>query len=97
MNLTVITTDGSTAAPSAQDQTLMQKARTLIESDPHFQALRAPALSRAEVNAGVAVTAPGYLYLRYDVPGAVPQELWAHWGKADHVAWKSGQVTVQQG
>ena len=97
MNLTVITTDGSTAVPSAQDQTLMQKARTLIEADAHFQGLKAPVLSRAEVNAGVASTAPGYLYLRYDVPGAVPQELWAHWGKVDHVAWKSGQVTVQQG
>jgi len=96
MNLTVITTDGSTAAPSAQDQTLMQKAQHLIEADAHFQALKSPVLSRTEVNAGVASTAPGYLYLRYDVPGAVPQELWAHWGKADHVAWRSGQVTVQQ-
>jgi len=97
MNLMVITTDGSTAAPSAQDQTLMQKAQRLIEADPHFQGLKSPVLSRAEVNAGVTATAPGYLYLRYDVPGAVPQELWAHWGKTDHVAWKSGQVTVQQG
>lgn len=96
MNLTVITANGSAAVPSEQDQTLMQKAQTLIEADPHFQALKAPVLSRAEVNAGVASTASGYLYLRYDVPGAVPQELWAHWGKADHVAWKSGQVTVQQ-
>jgi len=97
MNLTVITTDSSTAAPSAQDQTLMQKAQQLIEADAHFQALKAPVISRAEVNAGVAPTAPGYLYLRYDVPGSTPQELWAHWGKTDHVAWKSGQVTVQQG
>lgn len=96
MDLKIITTDGSAQNPSAQDQTLMQRAQTLIEADPHFLALKSPVLSRAEVNAGTPATTPGYLYLRYDVPGATPQELWAHWGKADHVAWKSGQVTVQQ-
>lgn len=48
------------------------------------------------MNAGVAATSPGYLYLRYDVPGAFPQEFWAHWGKADPLAWKNGQVSVKQ-
>ena len=32
--------------------------------------------------------------MRYDVPGAVPQEFWGHWGTHDKVAFKSGKVTV---
>jgi len=54
------------------------------------------ALLQAEVKAGTSSTTPGYLYLRYDVLGAVPQKLWAHRGKADHLHWKSRQITVQQ-
>ena len=96
MNLTVITQNGTAATPSAQDQALLSQAQTLLQAEPHFQALKAPVLSRAEVNAGLQPTEPGYLYLRYDVPGAVPQELWAQWGTHDHVAWKSGHITVKQ-
>lgn len=94
--LTVLRPDGSSGQPSADDQTLLSAGQLLLSSDANFKALQGPLLSRAEVNAGMASTAPGYLYLRYDVPGALPQELWLHWGKADHVGWKSGQVTVQK-
>ena len=50
---------------------------------------------RAEVNAGQQDTEAGYLYLCYDVPGSRPQELWAHWGAKNKVAFKSGQITVK--
>ncbi|MGY2897177.1 hypothetical protein [Deinococcus sp. UYEF24] len=85
---------GTAAAPTAQGQALLKAAQTLLLSDTRFQALHAPVLSRAEVNPGLQPTDAGYLYLHYDVPGAVPQELWAHWGTHDHVAWKSGQITL---
>jgi len=57
---------------------------------------KAQVLIQAEMNAGVPSSTFRYLYLQYDVPGVVPQERWAHWGKADHLNWKSRQVTVQQ-
>ena len=88
---------GAERTASEQDQQLLTRAQALLRSDPHFQALKTPALSRAEVNAGQADTEAGYLYLRFEVAGAVPQEFWAHWGKEDKVSWSSGQVTVKAG
>lgn len=86
---------GADRAPSARDALLFTQARSAIEADPHFKALTGAALQKGELNAGVAETENGYLYLRYDVPGALPQEFWAHWGKNDHVGWSSGQVSVK--
>ena len=94
--ITVIQQDGSAGTPGRQDTVLLAAARRILEADPHFQALSAPTLDRAEVNAGLKDTEPGYLYLRFQVPGAVPQELWAHWGSRDRVTWKSGQITAKQ-
>ena len=94
--LTVIQQDGSTGTPGERDTRLLTAAQRLLQADPHFQALQTPTLDRAEVNAGIEETEPGYLYLRFQVPGVVPQELWAHWGVHDRVAWKSGQITVKQ-
>ena len=85
---------GAERTASEQDQQLLTRAQALLKRDSHFQALKTPALSRAEVNAGQADTEAGYLYLRFEVAGAVPQEFWAHWGAHDRVAWKSGQVCV---
>ena len=82
-------------APSVNDQALMQAAQTLIQAAPEMQALKGATLSRAELNAGLAETASGYLYLRYDVPNALPQEFWAHWGKQDHLNFHSGQLSVK--
>ena len=87
---------GADRAPSALDQTLMQSAQKLILAAPEMTGKPGATLSRAELNAGLAQTTQGYLYLRYDVPGTVPQEFWAHWGHADKVSWKSGQVSVKQ-
>lgn len=95
MDITLIKPDGTTGQSTARDAQLLSKAQALIEQDPHFQALKSPVLSRAEANAGEQDTEAGYLYLRYDVPGSTPQEFWAHWGSHDHLAWKSGQVTVK--
>lgn len=95
VQMTVIKPDGSNASPSERDQQLLTQVQTLLKADPHFQALQTPTLSHAEVNAGQQDTEAGYLYLRYDVPGAVPQEFWGHWGSREHVAFKSGQVSVK--
>ncbi|GGR35152.1 hypothetical protein [Deinococcus ruber] len=89
-----ITVLGADRPASNQDHALLTAAQTLLSHDEHFQALTTPTLSRCEVNAGLEDTAPGYLYLRYDVPGAVPQEFWAHWGHSNHIAFKSGQISV---
>ena len=86
---------GADRTPSAKDALLFTRAQTVVEADPHFKALTGASLQKGELNAGVAETENGYLYLRYDVPGAVPQEFWAHWGKKDHVGWSSGQVSVK--
>ena len=90
----VINKDGSDGTASTSDQELLKAMQTLLAADEHFKALKQAALSRAEVNAGQQDSEAGYLYLRYDVPGQVPQEFWGHWGMHDRVAWKSGQVTV---
>ena len=95
MTLTVINSDGRRGTPSEQDAALLSAAQALLQAEAHFHALTSPTLSRCEVNAGLSADEPGYLYLRYDVAGAVPQEFWAHWGTRDRVAWKSGQITVQ--
>ena len=92
--LTVIKADGSTGAPSERDKHLLVQTQALLAHDERFQALKTPTLSRAEVNAIQQETEQGYLYLRFDVPGAVPQEFWGHWGTHDKVAFKSGKVTV---
>ncbi|WP_344983903.1 hypothetical protein [Deinococcus rubellus] len=96
MELKIIKPDGNTAAANDKQKALLDAAQKLIQADAHFQQLKAPTMSRAEVNEGVEETAQGYLYLRYDVQGATPQEFWAHWGKADKVAWKSGNVMVKE-
>lgn len=90
-----LTVVGADRLPTAQDRALVVAAQALLLQDEHFEMLKIPTLSRCEVNAGLEDTAAGYLYLRYDVLGAVPQEFWAHWGKRDRVAWKSGQITVK--
>lgn len=95
VELKAIKPDGSTEAASDRQKALLMAAQKLIQADAHFQQLKAPTLSRAEVNESMEETAQGYLYLRYDVPGATPQEFWAHWGHSDKVAWKSGNVSVK--
>jgi len=95
VQMTVIKPDGSSAGPSEKDQQLLTQVQARLAKDPHFQALKEPTLSRVEINAGQSDIEAGYLYLRYDVPGAVPQEFWGHWGSRDHVSFKSGQVTVK--
>lgn len=97
ISITVVRPDGSVGTPTPRQQELLEVAERLVAADPHFQQLQHPTLNRAEVNEGLAETDQGYLYLRYEVPGAVPQEFWAHYGAQDRVAWKSGQVTVKQG
>ena len=69
---------GADRPPSAHDQALLLAAQKLILAAPEMQALKGATLGRAELNAGMTDTTAGYLYLRYDVPGAVPQEFWAH-------------------
>ena len=95
VDINVIREDGSSGTATDRQQVLLDAAQKVLQADGHFQALKGPVLSRAEVNEGLADTQQGYLYLRYDVPGAVPQEFWVHVGKADRVAWKSGNVTVK--
>ena len=90
-----LTVVGADRTPTPRDVQLFTRAQAVIEADPHFKSLTGAALQKGEVNAGVAETENGYLYLRYDVPGAVPQEFWAHWGKKDHLGWASGQVSVK--
>lgn len=93
VGLTVV---GADRLPSEHDRALMVAAQALLMGDANFKELKQPVLSRCEINAGMDETAQGYLYLRYDVQDATPQELWAHWGKADRVAWASGQVSVSK-
>ena len=93
--LSVINPDGSAGTATDQHQELLKQAQAVIEADSNFKALTGPTLSRAEVNAGVPATDHGYLYIRYDVPGATPQEFWAHQGSHDKLSWKSGQVSVK--
>ena len=90
-----LTVVGADRVPSSGDALLFTRAQTLIEADPHFQSLTGASIQKGELNAGAAETENGYLYLRYDVPGAVSQEFWAHWGKKDHLSWSSGQVSVK--
>ena len=92
-----LTVVGADRLPTERDRALTVAAQALLMQDAHFQLLRTPTLSRCEIDAGLDETSQGYLYLRYDVAGAVPQEFWAHWGTHGTVAWKSGQVTVKQG
>jgi len=91
-----LTVVGADRLPSPQDRALVVAAQAFLLQSDQFKALKNPVLSRCEVNAGLEDTVSGYLYLRYDIPGAVPQEFWAHWGGKDRVAWKSGQITVKR-
>ncbi|WP_420594253.1 hypothetical protein [Deinococcus sp.] len=95
VEIQVIQQDGSTGTATDRQRALLDAAQKVLQQDARFQALREPTLSRVEVNEGVTQTEQGHLYLRYDVPGQVPQEFWAHWGRANHVAWKSGTVMVR--
>ncbi|BDP40996.1 hypothetical protein DAETH_09650 [Deinococcus aetherius] len=95
ISITVVRPDGSVGTPTPCQQSLLDAAGRLLGADPHFQQLQHPTLVCAEVNEGLGETEPSYLYLRYEVPGAVPQEFWAHYGTRDRVAWKNGQVTVK--
>ncbi len=90
-----LTVVGADRTPTPRDVLLFTRSQSVIKADPHFKALTGATIQKGELNAGVAETENGYLYLRYDVPGAVPQEFWAHWGKKDHVGWSSGQVSVK--
>ena len=72
-----MTVVGADHAPTLRDQQLLQAAQQQLAADPNFKALAQPVLSRCEINAGLSDTADGYLYLRYDVLHAVPQEFWA--------------------
>lgn len=92
VSLTVV---GADRLPTAHDRALTVAAQALLMQDAQFQALRTPMLDRCEINAGLAETGQGYLYLCYQVRDAVSQEFWAHWGKKDKVNWSSGQVTVR--
>ncbi len=92
-----LTVVGADRLPNARDRALTVAAQALLTQDAHFQLLRTPTLNRCEINAGLAETGQGYLYLYYQVKDAVPQEFWAHWGKEDKVSWSSGQVTVKAG
>jgi len=83
VTLTVV---GADRLPTAQDRALVVVAQALLLQDEHFKMPKTPTLSRCEVNAGLEETAAGYLCLRYDIFGAVPQEFWANWGKKDRVA-----------
>ncbi|MGY2896145.1 hypothetical protein [Deinococcus sp. UYEF24] len=91
-----MTVVGSDRTPTEQDTLLLTRTQALLQAEPHYAALSAPTLSRAEINAGLTETIAGYLYLRYDVVGALPQEFWSHWGTHDRVAWKSGQIMVKK-
>lgn len=93
--LTVIGANGQvTPGVTERQHALLKAATTLIQAAPEFHHLVHPVLSRAEVNAGLEETQRGYLYLRYDVTGSVPQEFWAHVGKTAHLNWKTGQLGV---
>ena len=85
---------GAERTASEQDRLLLSRAQALLKNDPNFKALDTPVLCRAELNAEQPDTVAGYLYLRFEVTDANPQEVWAHWGAHDRVAWKSGQVCV---
>jgi hypothetical protein len=89
-----ITVAGADRGPTVRDQQLLQAAQQQLTADPNYKALVHPVLSRCEVNAGLNETQDGYLYLRYDVLHAVAQEFWAHWGKAGHLNWQTGKITV---
>ena len=93
----VMTVVGAERAPTLRDQQLLQAAQQQLAADPNFKALAQPVLSRCEINAGLSDTADGYLYLRYDVLHAVPQEFWAHWGKASRLNWNTGKLSVAPG
>lgn len=95
----VIGADGGDRAqpPTPRQQQLIQAACGQIEADPQFRTLNGAVLSHTEVNAGLSETQKGYLYLRYDVPGATPQEFWAHVGPSAKLSWHSGQVSVPLG
>jgi hypothetical protein len=95
MNITAIKSDGSAGQSTDKDVKLLHQTQALLQADEHFQALKAPTLSKAEANLGQQDTEAGYLYLCYEVPGSTPQEFWAHWGTHNKVAWKSGQITVK--
>lgn len=100
----VINAGGNLEEPTPRQQQLLRAACQQIEADPHFQTLGRASLDHAEINAGLAETQQGYLYLRYDVPGAAPQEFWANIvpkvsllpasQPKTTVNWKTGQVRV---
>jgi len=90
-----LTVVGADRLLNERDWVLTVAAQALLMQDALFQLLQTPTLSRCEINAGLDKTGQGYLYLRYDVAGAEPQEFWAHWGTHGKVAWQSGQITVR--
>jgi hypothetical protein len=95
---TMTAADGTTGTtPTPEDRQLLGRAQALLAATPAFRALSAPRLTRLEVNQGVASSENGYLYLRYEVDGATPQEFWTHWGRRDHVGWTTGQISVARG
>jgi hypothetical protein len=92
----IIGADGTPGGdPTPEDRQLLERAQALLRADADFQKLTGATLTRVEVNRGMHPTDSGYLYLRYEVTGGTPQEFWPRWGKADRVAWKSGQISVK--
>lgn len=89
--LAVIGADGATGHPTERQGQLLAAAVALLDAAP---TLRGAGLACAEVNAGLAETQRGYLYLRYALPDGEPQEFWAHVGSAGRINWRTGQVTV---
>ena len=78
-----------------QELAVVTAADTALHQDANFQnAYPGARLSRVESNRGVEDHRDGRFSLRYDVPGQVPQEFWAHVAKEGHVNLKTGVVGV---
>ncbi|THF85082.1 hypothetical protein E7T09_18805 [Deinococcus sp. KSM4-11] len=92
--LALVPASAAGAEPTERQEQLYAAAAAQIEATPEFATLKGATPSRAEVNVGLDETQRGYLYLRYDVPGATPQEFWAHVGRTARLNWKTGQLTV---
>lgn len=77
---------------SSDDQQLLARTQVLLADYLPRNAV----LGHAEVTGTVPETQPGYLYLRFNLPTGTLMEFWAHWGEADQVGERSGQVSVKR-
>lgn len=85
---------GAPGEPTPRQRALLVAACALIEAAPQFGRLPGLSFAGAEVNAGLAETERGYLYLRYGGPGVPPQEFWACVGAHPSLNWHTGVVHV---